>query len=272
MTDTVILDIQSGIASVELNRPDVLNALSPDMAWALKEVLTQITAETDVRCVVLSGHGPAFMAGGDLTYFKGILPQLSRGNTENLETVFDAIHAVVNMLHSMPQPVVAKVHGAVAGFGMSLMMACDLVMAAATSKFTLAYSAIGASPDGSSTYSLPRIVGTRRAMELALLADRFDAGRALELGLVNWVVPESELNHQCNELATRLSSGAAAAYAHTKKLINQSVNMDLDSQLAAEKRAFFDCAVSDDFAEGITAFLSKRKPDFKNSSHVPVSR
>ena len=235
MSDPVSIQIEGRIARLQLNRPSILNALDSKMAEALFTAVKEIAAKPDLRCVVLSGAGPAFMAGGDLTYFKQALPELAKQNTSVLEPIFDNIHGVVGTLRSMPQPVVARVHGAVAGFGMSLMMACDLVMAAASAQFTMAYCSIGASPDGGSTYALPRIVGEKLAMELALLGERFDADRALNLGLVNWVVPDAELETRCDELAQRLSHGPGLAYSLTKQLINNSLDNGLQRQLQGRR-------------------------------------
>ena len=262
MSDSVLVHTENGVARIQLNRPERLNALDPRMATSLRSIITDISQKKDIRSVCLSGSGPAFMAGGDLSYFNQIQPQLTRGDHSSLDPVFRDIHQTVTTMRTMPQPIVAGVHGAVAGFGLSLMMACDLVMAAEGSVFTLAYCGIGVSPDGGATYALPRIVGTKRAMELALLGQRFDSARALELGLVNWVVADDELEDQCNTLGQRLAQGPKLAYAHTKSLINSSQDLDLDAQLETERECFFDCAATDDFVEGIAAFLEKRKPRF----------
>ena len=262
MSDSVLCNVDDRIARIQLNRPEVLNALDPNMAESLYEVITDVASNKDVRCVQLTGAGSAFMAGGDLSYFKHALPKLSQGDTSDLESIFGHIHGVAKTLRNMPQPVVARVHGAVAGFGMSLMMACDLVMAGESTQFTLAYCRIGASPDGSATYALPRIVVTKRAMELALLGDRFDSSQALKFGLVNWVAVDDELESRCEDLLERLAHGPGLAHAHTKRLINSSLDTDLNGQLQNEQISFFNCATSDDFEEGITAFLDKRKPSF----------
>lgn len=262
MPDSVLCSVDGRIATVQLNRPEVLNALDPDMAASLYNVITEVAKNDDVRCVQLTGAGPGFMAGGDLSYFTRALPQLTQGDTTGLKPIFGHIHGVAKVLRNMPQPVVARVHGAVAGFGMSLMMACDLVIAGESTQFTLAYCRIGASPDGSATYALPRIVGTKRAMELALLGDRFDSAQALKFGLINWVAADKDLESRCEALLEKLAHGPALAYAHTKRLINSSLDNDLNTQLEHERTSFFDCATSDDFKEGITAFMDKRKPSF----------
>jgi 2-(1,2-epoxy-1,2-dihydrophenyl)acetyl-CoA isomerase len=160
----------------------------------------------------------------------------------------------------MDKPVVAAVRGAVAGFGLSLMMSADLVIAAENAYFTLAYSKIALSPDGGATWSLPRHVGLKQAMEIALLGERFDAVRARELGLVNRVVALDQLDAEALKLATRLAAGPAAALARTKALLNQSFDHTLEAQLLAEQRCFAACAADPDFSEGLAAFFEKRSP------------
>ncbi|MDH3282254.1 MAG: enoyl-CoA hydratase-related protein [Gammaproteobacteria bacterium] len=259
---TTRTDIDRHIAHVTLNRPDVLNALNAQMAVDLGATVSALADNEAVRCVVLSGAGDGFMAGGDIGFFKQSLPELSRGETQRLAPLFDDVHAIVRGLRTMRKPVLASVHGAVAGFGVSLMAACDLVIAAENTVFTLAYCHLGTSPDGGSTYALPRMMGAKQAMELALLGERFDAGRAQSLGLVNWVVPERALQDKTRELSARLAAGPTFAYGQTKSLLHQSLESSLEAQLEAERDSFIECATTADFAEGVNAFLAKRKPRF----------
>ncbi len=177
--------------------------------------------------------------------------------------MIDTYHVAVRTLVRMPKPVVGQLHGAVAGAGMSLAMNLDLAIAAEGTVFTLAYTNLGTSPDGGSTFFLPRLVGRRRAMEIALLSDRFDAARALELGLVNRVVPADQLANEAMALATKLASGPTQAYARTKQLIDQSFENDLATQLEAERANFVASTATADFKEGVAAFVEKRKPTFK---------
>ena len=175
------------------------------------------------------------------------------------------LHDGIMAIRRMPKPVVASVHGAAAGAGFSLAMACDLVIAAEDAVFTLAYSVIGASPDGSSTYSLPRLIGYHRAMELMLLSDRFGVERAQELGLVNFSVAEDELESETRKLSQRLASGPTFAYGKAKALLGKSLERGIGDQLDAESQHIMECSRTTDFAEGITAFLEKRKPTFIGS-------
>lgn len=258
----VLTRVDKGVATVTLNRPDVLNALSPGMAQDLHHALVGVMEDENARCVVLRGAGNGFMAGGDVGWFKGKLPDLAAGRTDELNPIFEHVHGIVQTLRDMPVPVVGMLHGAVAGFGVSLAAACDLTVAADDSRFTLAYCHIGTSPDGGSTYILPRLVGFRKAMELALLGDRFGAPEALDWGLINRVVPAAELEGAVDEWVGRLTAGPRFAYQRTRALLYASLEQTFDQQVRAEERAFKQCAQTADFAEGVSAFVEKRKPRF----------
>ncbi|THF62934.1 enoyl-CoA hydratase [Pseudothauera nasutitermitis] len=263
MTDTVLLDIDQGIATLTLNRPAALNALSVEMMQDLHEATARLAAATDVDVVVISGAGEHFMAGGDL---KDFARNLHLSPEERLEVFRAMIERYINptvlLLQGLPQPVVARVRGACAGFGLSLMMGCDLVVCADDAVFTTAYSSIALSGDGGASYFLPRQVGRRKAAELLLLAERFDAQEALRLGLVSRVVPATELDAETARLAARLRAGPRHTYAEIKRLLADSHDAALEAQLRAEGGAFARCAANADFAEGVTAFLEKRKPSF----------
>lgn len=260
----VVLEKKNAIATITLNRPEALNALDAAMTVELHAAVADVEFDDTIRAVVISGAGKHFMAGGDVKFFAETLTN----HSDPLErrTIFEGfvgrLHPVMTALRRMPKPVIASVKGAAAGFGLSLMMACDLALAAEDSYFTLAYVNIGTSPDGSSTYVLPRLVGTKRAMEIAFLGDRFDAHRALELGLVNRVVPTPELAGATMQLAERLAAGPTYAIGRTKRLVNHSLENTFDTQLQLEAEAFASCAASEDFIRGALAFASKTKPDF----------
>jgi 2-(1,2-epoxy-1,2-dihydrophenyl)acetyl-CoA isomerase len=175
------------------------------------------------------------------------------------------LHRGILALRRARKPVIASVHGAVAGAGMSIMMACDLIVAAAGTQFTMAYSRIATSPDGGATWFLPRLVGYQKAMELLLLADTVDAAALHDLGVIYRVVPAAELEGETRKLAQRLAAGPATAYAETKALVNIELNQILVKHLEAEALAFSRCAAHPDFAEGVTAFVDKRKAKFEGS-------
>jgi 2-(1,2-epoxy-1,2-dihydrophenyl)acetyl-CoA isomerase len=249
-----------GISTITLNRPKALNALDRNLTVGLRDAVFAAEQDPSVRCLVIRG-GEHFMAGGDLKWFDDLVR--SRPPAENriqFEGFVHEVHALILSVRRMPKPVIAAVSGAAAGFGMSLMMACDLVIAADNAYFSLAYALIGASPDGGSTFALPRIVGAKKAMEIALLGERFDAATAERLGLVNRVVPLAALDQETSKLAARLAAGPSAVYGRTKALLNGSLNASLESQLQREAEAFAQSAAEPDFAEGIRAFVEKRKP------------
>lgn len=265
MNDTLLLDIEDGVATLTLNRPDALNALNADMIVALGDTVPRLETDPAVRCVVLRGAGEHFMAGGDLKEFHAHLEQPAEDRRRRFEAMIHRLHPTIISLRRMPKPVVASLRGAAAGFGLSLGLAADLAIAAEDAYFTLAYCLIGTSPDGGGSFHLPRIVGLRKAMEIALLGDRFDAGAAKDLGIVNWVVPAAALDEETAKLARRLAAGPVRALANTKRLLNRSLDSPLEAQLQAEAESFADCAATPDFAEGIAAFVEKRKPSYEGA-------
>lgn len=257
--ETLGYAVVEGVATITLNRPQVMNALDAGMIKELRVVCEQARDDKAVRAIVLCGNGPAFLAGGDVALFHANLPKLP----EMVLSLAGELHHAIVALREAAKPVLASVHGAVAGAGVSLLAAADLAIAAAETKFTLAYSKIATSPDGGSSYFLPRMVGTRKALELMMLSDTFDAATALDLGLVNWVVPAAELAAATDKIARRLVAGPTVAYGETKALVNRTFERPLTAQLEAEAHAFARCAGTGDLAEGVTAFVEKRKPVFK---------
>lgn len=263
---TVTYAVQDHIATLTLNRPESLNALNLAMIDDLRTTTARAAFDPLVRAVIVRGAGEHFMAGGDLKWFREQLALPPGERQPRFEQTIAAVHASILNLKSMNKPVVAAVQGAVAGFGLSLMMAADFALAAEGAYFTLAYSNIALSPDGGATWSLPRQVGLKQAMEIALLGDRFDVARARELGLINRVVPVDQLDAEALKLAQRLAAGPAEALARTKALLNQSLDNSLEAQLVAEQRSFAACGVNPDFAEGLAAFFEKRKARYGDSS------
>lgn len=256
MTDPVLLDCDGPIARLRLNRPERLNAVDREMAESLADAAEQVANDATVRVVVLSGEGRAFMAGGDVASFHG------DGFQTRIDATIRAFHRAVLALTDADKPVLACLHGAVAGGGLSLAMACDLAIAGAGARFTMAYSRLGTSMDGGASLWLPRLVGLRRAMDLALLSDAIDATEALRLGLVNRVVPDDMLEQESLALAQRLAAGPTFAYGRMKRLLRDGLTAVLPDRLEAERRAFLDCAATEDFTEGVAAFLAKRAPGF----------
>ena len=262
MEPPVLLSVAEAVAEVTLNRPAVLNALDDAMAAGLVDILERIEHDPAVRVVVLKGAGTGFMAGGDVKLFAGMADRPPAERRRRLGALIHAFHPAIVAMRRMPQPVIASVHGVAAGAGMSLMAAADLAIVGASTSFTLAYARIGASPDGGSTWFLPRLIGQRRAMELALLPDRFDAARAEAIGLVNRVVPDDRLAEETRSMALRLAAGPRQAFANTKRLIHRSLEAGFEEQLLAEQESFAALSATDDFAEGVRAFAEKRPARF----------
>ncbi|HSD99578.1 MAG TPA: enoyl-CoA hydratase-related protein [Burkholderiales bacterium] len=259
MNETVLYSVVDGVATITLNRPQVLNAVDARMIVQLRAACERAAHEAAARAVVLRGAGPAFLAGGDVAYFRANLARMPALVREGGMELNNAVLA----LRRAPKPVLASIQGAVAGAGVSLMAAADLAIAAEGTKFTIAYSRIGTSPDGGATHFLPRLVGARKALELMLLSDTFDAQMALKLGLVNWVIGAEQLGSETEAIARRLALGPTQAFGETKRLVNESPDQALAVQLEAEIEAFARCAGTRDFGEGVTAFVEKRKPVFK---------
>jgi 2-(1,2-epoxy-1,2-dihydrophenyl)acetyl-CoA isomerase len=248
---------EGAIAHLRFNRPRSLNAIDVAMAAAFQQACAAIAADPEVRVVWISAEGRAFMAGGDIAAM----------HTDPVAVAGELIagmHGGLRLLAQIDAPVVASVQGAVAGGGLGMVLgSADLIVAAEGTKFGVAYPHIGASCDCSTSWSLPRRAGLHRALELALLGDNVDAAQALSLGLCNRVVPADRLEAETRRIVERLANGPTQAYGHMRRLMRQSLDTPFAEQLDAEAAGFRHCAATDDFREGVEAFLAKRKPRFQ---------
>ena len=263
MSDNLLLARDGAVATLTMNRPDALNVLDLPMMDALVAHTAALASDSTLRVVVLRGAGKHFMAGGDLrtfaTQLSQVPPELRQGE---FQRIVDRLHPAIEHLQRMPHPVIAAVQGAVAGFGLSLVGACDLVVASEDAYFSSAYRQIGLSPDGGGTWSLPRIVGLRKALEIYLLSERFDAREAARIGLVNRVVDAAVLDTTVQAFARSIATGPALALRNVKRLLRESLERSLSEQLRAESQSFAECAGTSDFEEGLRAFFDRRPPRF----------
>jgi 2-(1,2-epoxy-1,2-dihydrophenyl)acetyl-CoA isomerase len=257
---SVIVRRQGAVFEIILNRPEIRNAVNREAISELASAVAEAAEDRAARAVLLRGAGTHFCAGGDITMFGELLGLSPEERRKTLHGIVDGLHPLLVGLRRMPKPVLAAVHGAAAGFGLSLVLAADLALAAEDTVFTSGYIHLGTSPDGAMT--LPRVIGLKRATELMFLGDRLDARQALELGLINRVVPAAAFDGEAMALAARLADGPTHAYGRTKALLETSVGQLLDAQLRREAESFAACAATEEFAEGVRAFLDKRPPNF----------
>jgi len=257
--ETILFEREGAVARITLNRPKEMNAINPQLADELFDALLASERDETVRSVLMTGTGRAFSAGGDVPAFHANLD----GATTFIKKLTQGFHACISQITRMPKPVVAGVNGITAGGGMGFALAPDLVIAAESARFTMAYTGIAAAPDGSTSFFLPRLIGVRRAMELAMLNRPVRAEEALAWGIVNMVVPDDKLADEAMNLARRLAAGPTLAFAQVKKLMNQSMHTSLDTQLEDESRAISSMGGTEDFKEGVRAFVEKRRPEFR---------
>lgn len=256
--DLVISSVSDGVATVRLNDPDSLNALSVPMANRLGAVLEEMGRDDSVRVLVLTGTGRGFCAGGDVQSFYD-----HRDDPHDvMRQILDGLHGAVEVLIDLPFPTIAAINGVVAGAGMGVALATDLAIASDKALFTMAYTDLGVSPDGSSTYFLPRLVGTRIAMDMILTNRRIGAAEAVDLGLVNQSVAVEDFDEAVSDLARRLASGPTRAYVRSRKLLRSSLANNPAEQMAAEGESILAAGQTADFYEGVTAFIEKRRPSF----------
>lgn len=253
----ILFEVRENVAHVTLNRPHAGNSLDLETAKELADVSLECERNRDVRAVLIGGAGNTFSAGGDVKAFAA-QKDLSR----YLREMTPHIHLAVSRFARLDAPVIAAVEGAAAGFGFSLAISCDLVVAAEPAIFVMAYTRIGLAPDGGSTYFLPRLVGFKRAMELTLTNRVLSAREACEWGLVNEVVPPERLATRAEELARSLAEGAIGAFGSAKRLLHSGWNQSLETQMELESRAIAEAGGTVDGKEGITAFVEKRKARF----------
>jgi len=255
--DTIKLARDKGLATLTLNAPDKLNAVSRKMIAEIKQAWEEIGADGSVRAVLLTGNGRGFCAGADLS-------DPDRKNDADSGSALDRFfNPVIRTMRSLPKPIVAAVNGVAAGVGMSFALASDIAIAAKSASFLQAFARIGLLPDGGSTWFLPRLVGEQRARALAMLAPQISAEQAKQWGLIWDVVEDAQLMPTASELAQRLANGPTQSLARIKDAMNRAAQNDLSQQLDIERDFQRELGRTEDFREGVTAFLAKRKAEFK---------
>ena len=257
--DRITIATDQGLATLTLNAPDKLNAVSRKMIGELKDCWEKLAADSSVRAVLLTGAGRGFCAGADLSD-----PDREQGAAADSGAALEKFfNPVIRLMRSMPKPIVAAVNGPAAGVGMSFALAADIAIAARSATFLQAFARIGLLPDGGSTWFLPRLVGEQRARALAMLAPQITAQQAKEWGLIWDVVDDGELMKTAMDLARRLADGPTLSLARIKEALGRASGNDLGQQLDIERDFQRELGRSEDFKEGVAAFLAKRKPAFK---------
>ena len=260
--ETVNLYRRGPGAKVELNRPERMNAWSRQFSADLRDAITEVTENPEVRAVLITGAGRAFSSGADL---KEAAEDAGGGTVDVYKILTERYHPLITGIRRMPKPVIAGVNGPAAGIGLSLALACDLVVAAESAYFSLAFVNIGLVPDGGSSLFLPTRIGMARATELSMLGERLGAAQALDWGLINRVVADERLLAEAGALAARLAAGPTRSYAGTKRQLNNWLYSRMDEQLELEARIQQEMAGSPDFVEGATAFVEKRPARFSGA-------
>jgi len=257
---SILVSLDGGVLSITLNRPDKLNAFNPEMHQLLKAALERAREEAAVRAVLLTGAGKGFCAGQDLAE-RNVAP--GAAPIDLSVTIGSYYNPLVRRMRELPKPIVCAVNGVAAGAGCNIALACDLVLAARSASFLQAFSRIGLIPDSGGTYFLPRLAGSARAMGLALLADKLPAEEAERWGLIWKTVDDAQLMTESLSIAKTLSAGPTKAYGLIKKALYASAGNSLDAQLDLERDLQREAGLSEDYREGVAAFIQKRKPVFK---------
>lgn len=258
MDKSILLKIENKVAYITLNRPDVFNSFNREMALLFQSKLDDCENNNDVRSIVITGNGKAFCAGQDLKEVTS--PELNPGFKKILEEHYNPI---ITRIRNINKPIIAAVNGVAAGAGANIALACDLVLASETVSFIQAFSKIGLVPDSGGTFFLPRLIGFQKATALMMLGDKVSAKEAEELGMIYKVIPVENFNEEIEKLAIKLANMPTKALGFIKELLNKSITNTLEEQLELEGKLQIESAQSEDYSEGVNAFIEKRKPIFK---------
>mgnify|MGYP000159179370 CR=1 FL=1 len=256
--NSILLKIENKVAYITLNRPEVFNSFNREMALSLQSILDDCETNIDVRSIVLTGNGKAFCAGQDLKEVTS--PELNPGFKKILEEHYNPI---ITRIRNIKKPIIGAINGVAAGAGANIALACDIVVAHEKVSFIQAFSLIGLIPDSAGTFFLPRLIGFQKASALAMLGDKVPADEAKKMGMIYKVLPLENFEEEVNKLALKLANMPTLALGKIKEAFNQSLNNSLEEQLALESKLQIESAQSEDYAEGVAAFIEKRKPTFR---------
>jgi len=262
MEPALLTSIQNGVARMTINRPETRNALTGELLQEMLQFVLSVEENPAVRVLLITGAGPHFAAGGDIKSFADALGQPPEALRADFERRADDAAPLWLALERMPQAVVCAVRGFSAGAALSFIAGADYSIAADTAQFLLAHVGIGLVADAATTYHLPRAIGLRKAKELAFFGDRINAQHALEIGLLNKIVPDAELESETEAVVTRLAAAPATSIACAKHMMNASLGNTMPAQLDMERASVGECATTADLREGVAAFMEKRKPNF----------
>jgi 2-(1,2-epoxy-1,2-dihydrophenyl)acetyl-CoA isomerase len=257
---SITTSIHSGVATLTLNRPEVFNSFNGEMALLLQSQLDACEADPNIRAIVITGQGKAFCAGQDLK--EVTTPELHPGFKKILEEHYNPI---IERIRAIEKPIIAAVNGVAAGAGANIALACDIVVASEKASFIQAFSKIGLVPDSAGSFFLPRLIGFQKASALMLLGDKVSAAQAQDLGMIYKVFTAETFLQEVHSLALHMAQLPTKALGLTKKLLNASFNNTLEQQLALESKLQIQAANSNDYKEGVSAFVEKRKPNFKGN-------
>jgi len=258
--NSIILKIENSIATITLNRPEVFNSFNREMALLMQQTLDNCANDQNVRAIVITGAGKAFCAGQDLK--EVTTPELNPGFRKILEEHYNPI---VSRIRSIEKPIIAAVNGVAAGAGANIALACDIVIAAENAAFIQAFSKIGLVPDSAGTFFLPRLIGFQKASALMMLGDKVSAQEAYNIGMIYKFYPVAFFEEEIEKIATTLANMPTKAIGLTKKLLNESMSNNLQQQLALESDLQIESSSSNDYREGVNAFMEKRTPEFKGN-------
>ena len=260
MSNSILLKIENKIAYITLNRPEVFNSFNREMAFLLQDTLDACEKNDEVRAIVLTGNGKAFCAGQDLKEVTD--PDLNPGFKKILEEHYNPI---ITRIRSIKKPIIGAINGVAAGAGANIALACDVVVAHEKVSFIQAFSLIGLVPDSAGTFFLPRLIGFQKALALAMLGDKVSAEEAERLGMIYKMIPLENFEEEVHKLALKMANMPTKALGMIKELYNKSMTNTLEDQLALESKLQIEAAQTNDYAEGVAAFIEKRKPNFKGN-------